>query len=529
MDKISEVLAEKLSVAIEVLELDQRAYHVLKRAGIHHISDIITRGEVSILNLKNMGPVTANRVFSETAKHLDIPVKELFGQKTVQAALSCEERPFDPLESPVTILDLPFSIIKSLHSQGVFLVDDLLRLKAKSGDGYGIGGLHTNAVRRIYSKLNLYFSRFNLCQDVLVNPKQTDAEPEVLISTIDLGVILLDLMRNKRASRIIELRGNLLWTLEEIAKEVGGITRERIRQIINQVHERVWGNLNVLMVICDHFEERARNLSTKPEGKNTTISELARQFKLELPDDFNLLATEKELEMLIAIIRLLVIHEKPWFQELLKKRWENLVDLICFSHPPITKRDKVTKFLKEQKEKNKKVSYKELALLILSKEKRPMHWSEIVERAYRFGSRDAFNSTALYNSLMNHNDLFVRVDAGTYALTEWGLDQVDTYPDIISSILKSSRKPLSVEALYHKVNEIRQVKQSTLLMSLDIHPRFYKSLEKTYGLRIWLPPREKQTLRTPEWLVEDGDSYKRLEHARQRGYDVDSMVRIDLE
>ena len=66
-------------------------------------------------------------------------------------------------------------------------------------------------------------------------------------------------------------------------------------------------------------------------------------------------------------------------------------------------------------------------------------------------------------------------------------------------------------------------------MSLDMQPRFYKSLEKTYGLRVWLPPREKQTLRTPEWLVEESDSFKRLEQAIKRGYDVVNMIQADLD
>jgi hypothetical protein len=130
---------------------------------------------------------------------------------------------------------------------------------------------------------------------------------------------------------------------------------------------------------------------------------------------------------------------------------------------------------------------------------------------------------------MNHPNLFVRVDAGTYALAEWGVNQVETYPDIIASVMKPLKKALPAETIYHRVMEIRPVKQATLTMLLDLHPRFYKSLEKTYGLRVWLSPREKQTLRTPEGLVEDGDSCKRLEKARQRGYDIDSIIEMDLE
>jgi len=254
---------------------------------------------------------------------------------------------------------------------------------------------------------------------------------------------------------------------------------------------------------------------------------LAEQYKSRLPNE-RLNAAGKELESLITIIRLLVIHDKPWSEDVLQRRWKKTCFLACSANPPIKKHEEVSRILIKQEEKNKRVSYKELAFLILTNEKKPMHWSKIAERAYRMGRRDSFSSTALYNALMNYSDLFVRVDAGTYALVEWGFNKVDTYPDIIASILKLSRKPLSADAIYHKVNEIRQVKQSTLIMSLDMHPRFYRSLEKTYGLRVWLPPREKQTLRTPEWLVEDSDSFKRLEQAIQKGYDIENMIQADL-
>lgn len=64
-------------------------------------------------------------------------------------------------------------------------------------------------------------------------------------------------------------------------------------------------------------------------------------------------------------------------------------------------------------------------------------------------------------------------------------------------------------------------------MYLDMHPRFYKSINGTYGLRTWLPPREKQNLRTPEWLVEDSKSFERVERSKQRGYDVEGIIETD--
>ena len=522
MNQLSAIKIEKLSGTIEELGLDRRAYNVLKRAGINYISNIIDRGEVGILNLKNMGLVTANDVFSAVAKYLNIPKEELFSKETIQAVVSYEERPYDPLENSIAIFGLPFSTIKSLNSLGVFIISDLLKLKINMGGSYDIGELSKSEVRRIITELNLYLSRINW-----VKADGISVKPIIKPSIIDLSTILAMLLKDERTSRIVELRANQLLTLEEIANETGGVTRERIRQIIDQVHERIRKNLNLINIFCDYFEEIAESFSKRNEGEKFTISVLAEQYKSRLPNE-RLNAAGKELESLITIIRLLVIHDKPWSEDVLQRRWKKTCFLACSANPPIKKHEEVSRILIKQEEKNKRVSYKELAFLILTNEKKPMHWSKIAERAYRMGRRDSFSSTALYNALMNYSDLFVRVDAGTYALVEWGFNKVDTYPDIIASILKLSRKPLSADAIYHKVNEIRQVKQSTLIMSLDMHPRFYRSLEKTYGLRVWLPPREKQTLRTPEWLVEDSDSFKRLEQAIQKGYDIENMIQADL-
>lgn len=522
MDQLSGLQVEKFSGTLEELGLDRRAYHILKRAGIHYVSNIITRGESRILNLKGMGGVTASHVFSSVAHYLDIPEEELFSSKVTQTAFSYEEKPLDSLETPVTVLDLPLSTLRTLNSIGVFTIGDLLGLVTKLGGSYDIDEFNKTEIRRIHTELNRYLS-----QDNRAKPKMVKDKPNVIHSSFDLGKILTVVLKDERTLQIVELRANRLLTLEEIAHKAGGVTRERIRQILEQVHERIRKNINLINNFCDYFEELAESLSTRIGSEKFSISALAEQYNSQLPSP-RLSATEKELETLITIIRLLLLQDKLWSENLLQKRWKKTCFLACSADPPIKKHADVGRnFIKEQK--TNKVSYKELALLILTNEKRPMHWSKIAERAYLMRRRDSFNATALYNALMSYPKLFVRVGAGTYALADWGLTQVDTYPDIIASIMKSSKKPLPFETIYHRVNQIRLVKRATLTMLLDLHPRFYKSLEKTYGLRVWLPSREKQTLRTPEWLVEEGDSYKRLEHASQRGYIVDNIIKADLE
>lgn len=514
---------EKISSTLEELRFDRRTYHLLKRASIHHVSSIIARGESGILNIKGMGIVTFNHIISVVASHLNILENEVFSPKTMQDALAYEGRSLDPLDAPISILDLPISTCEALNSLGVFVMGDLLRLKAKASGGYRIDRLRKTEIRRIYAELNSYLSRNN----------QSNVERRIITTTatrtiIDLSIILAAILKDERTLRIVELRAIQLLTLEEIASEAGGVTRERIRQIIDQVHERIQENLNLLKIFCDFFEERTKDISKNLSDGGFTIDALVKQCKLQLPSE-RLSATEEELITLIAIVRLLTMHDRAWSQEFVYKRWNKFAFLACFAAPSIKGHEVVNKTLIDKKIKNKNLSYKELALLILSKEKQPMHWSEIADHAYHMKRRDSFNSTALYNTLMAHPNLFVRVDSGTYALVEWGFTQADYYPNIIASILKSSKKPLSADVIYHKVDEIRQVKRTTLIMLLDLHPRFYRSLEKTYGLRAWLPLREKQTLRTPEWLVEDSDSYKRLEQASQRGYDIESMIQADSD
>jgi hypothetical protein len=144
---------------------------------------------------------------------------------------------------------------------------------------------------------------------------------------------------------------------------------------------------------------------------------------------------------------------------------------------------------------------------------------------YQQGHRSSFSTTGVYNALQANYDIFVRIGPGTYGLVEWGMPQVVTYPDIIASVLEQEQRPLPADAIFARVNMLRPIKKPSLLMTLDMHPRFYKSIEDTYGLRSWLSPREEQTVRTPEWLVEDPNSFVRLERAVERGYKVEDSMK----
>lgn len=188
------------------------------------------------------------------------------------------------------------------------------------------------------------------------------------------------------------------------------------------------------------------------------------------------------------------------------------------SHPHIQAKEEVSKH---------RWTYPELAKTILEAAGTPLHYKEIARRAEELGVKEEVNLKSIHNVLGNDTDVFVQTDQGCYGLSAWGLVEIDTYPDIIADILKQSNKTLTWGELLDAVNSRRQIKHSSFTLYLSMHPRFYEAQDGTYGLRSWLPSREKQTLRTPKWMVETSKSRLRLESAENHGYHIEDIVSQD--
>ena len=337
-----------------------------------------------------------------------------------------------------------------------------------------------------------------------------------------LNQIYIMLRFDPRFWQVLEMRLDKSMTLAEIGCHFG-VTRERIRQI----EKRAWKQfVSYPRLVTPVFDLVEKNVKVK----NTYDRRELISHVLEVLRDGQFVGSEVEVGYLVLWVRALVfLDADDQTAGMVERRWPRLSFLACKLDPVVSQHVRAYNYYKQEKEKKRKFSYKELALKILEEEGKPLHWKEIADRAYHFGHRDSFNSTAVYNSLLNHRKLFVRVNAGTYALAQWGVDEVKYYQDIIAFVLHEEGRALPYESIYHRVNEKRQIKRTTLTMLLDMYPRFYKSLENTYGLRIWLAPREKQTLRTPKCLAESLDSYERLVQASQRGYDIASILQLDLD
>ncbi len=332
---------------------------------------------------------------------------------------------------------------------------------------------------------------------------------------------------NDRVWEILEKRHGFSkrHSLDEVATDLG-VTRERVRQIeyraLAKVEKRIVGVIRPLLQLDEQIFSEWSSLE-----KANTINEAIFLYR-KLFADMGWESTQgKEIRQLFIVLRALVRLNLGGIE----RHLPNLSYAACCLLPGVLKHPKVGEQERErqrqQLDQERDWKYEELAEAVLVAAKGPLHYMEIASRAEGMGRRSNFTLKAFHNALYSNQEKFAYVDQGTYGLTAWGLSSVDSYTDIIAGALKVAGKPLPYGNVLQSVKAKRAIKPQTLQMTLDMNPRFYCSQEETYGLRAWLLPREKQTLRTPKWQVETPQSYERVQRATEHGYDVEMIVAQD--
>lgn len=122
------------------------------------------------------------------------------------------------------------------------------------------------------------------------------------------------------------------------------------------------------------------------------------------------------------------------------------------------------------------------AYLVLKKENKPKHFSEIAKliNATGFSSKKA-NVQTVHNELIK-DSRFVLVGRGMYGLSEWGY-RPGTVKEVLVDILKDTAKPMPKAELVAKVLDTRMVKENTILLNLQDSKVFSKRGDGTYALR----------------------------------------------
>lgn len=294
-------------------------------------------------------------------------------------------------------------------------------------------------------------------------------------------------------------------TLQETADALGGLSRERVRQLQAEALRNLQAQLDRLVPALDVVE--TASTETLPLGSwEKTVDVVQATLRR---GGWHEVHRAEVVRLVVAVRTLCDAHE----QQVLR-RWPRASYTMCTLRPQVRSHPRVCASLAgaatEQKEAIRAWTYEELAETALRDAGHPLHWKAILERAEALNKRISINTSGFFNALGRSKQKFVRVDHGTYGLAEWGLIPVRKYREIALSVLDSHGRSMTFADLRHHVNQERPVTDSSLRLMVDTHPDFYRSVEGSYGCRTWLPPREWQTLRTPPWLVEPIDSYRRI-------------------
>ncbi len=320
----------------------------------------------------------------------------------------------------------------------------------------------------------------------------------------------------KRTQDIVKSRFDIYgkgkpMTLESIGERYG-ITRERIRQIIQQVlrdfgsrsKEEVQAAIETLESIL-----RSRGGIAAKQDLYQTISgeDLAERGAIDLFLDYSdrfavlerdprfrpsVLLSDFDMEMYDQILN--VIHaifekegrpfvfdevydalrsirpdalEKPHFESYLQTSAKLAVN--PFGHWGLVHWPEV----------NPK-STRDKAYLVLKYGKKPLHFRDIARHIdeHGLGRRKPTNPQTAHNELIK-DPIFSLVGRGVYGLREWG-HEGGTVRDAIEKVLRASKKSMSRKEIYASVLREKEVKATTILINLNMH--FRKVGRDTYAL-----------------------------------------------
>ncbi|PIR06260.1 MAG: hypothetical protein COV55_04455 [Candidatus Komeilibacteria bacterium CG11_big_fil_rev_8_21_14_0_20_36_20] len=120
--------------------------------------------------------------------------------------------------------------------------------------------------------------------------------------------------------------------------------------------------------------------------------------------------------------------------------------------------------------------------LVLQKNKKPMHFTEIADMINQanFDDRQAYPAT-IHNELIL-DDKYVLIGRGIYALKDWGY-KPGVVSDVIVDILKESTRHLSKKEIVEEVLKKRLIKKTTIALALMDKNIFTKDDNGNYSLK----------------------------------------------
>lgn len=293
-------------------------------------------------------------------------------------------------------------------------------------------------------------------------------------------------------------------TLNAIGTQYG-VTRERIRQIVNNT-------INKIKKFCknDKVKKAITNIETfiTKNGGYVSLDDLYSEFaksskreqnairfiatlsdKLDVVKESNFLRegfvekTIKESRLKKIIVDSLSLLKKEGktlkpneLSEILKAS-DGLINAALSGSKAIMKGDDKKWGLKSWPHINPK-SIKDKSIYILKRHEKPIHYAELTIKISEL-SQKKVTKQSVHNELIKNSD-FVLVGRGIYALSEWGYAP-GVVEEVIVQVLEETGRPMHKNEIIDMVLERRIVKASTVILNLQ-KSRFKRIKKAVYTL-----------------------------------------------
>lgn len=161
----------------------------------------------------------------------------------------------------------------------------------------------------------------------------------------------------------------------------------------------------------------------------------------------------------------------------------NLKDLVALNYVSLSKNFHINQYgdfgLSHWPEVNPK-TVRDWAFLVLKKEKKPLHFTDIAEFINKLRKEKPANAQTVHNELIK-DERFVLVGRGIYGLQEFGL-MAGTAKEVISKIFKR-HGPLKPKELLDIVLKERIFKKNTIFINLQNKKHFQRLSDGRYSIR----------------------------------------------
>lgn len=284
-----------------------------------------------------------------------------------------------------------------------------------------------------------------------------------------------------------------------------GVTRERIRQIVNNAIRKIQKfcvneELSIKIGEIETFIKDAGGFATKETlfkkfGKGESNEENSVKFIASLSKNLELLKesnnlkegwhvkevkqlkireiTKKTLAILKEANKVVAIEKIA--EEL--KEDKKLIEAALTASKEIMKTDAGKWGLTAWPHVNPK-SIRDKSRYILERHGEPIHYTKLTQKISEMSSKKV-TKQSVHNELIKNQD-FVLVGRGIYALTEWGYTP-GVVEEVIVEVLTEAQAPLHKNEIVKRVLEKRIVKESTIVLNLQKN-KFKRVGKATYTI-----------------------------------------------